>query len=115
MLPQPGNERSAAALRLVAAADAYAQNLELLVAGGYDPELYALLSRQFQQVLVCAHALPEVSLAWIAVLVSRAELTQCLWRLSRSSGPAPELAERYATHKAALAKMKKSAENSAGA
>jgi hypothetical protein len=72
-------DRRAIAFQLLAALDEYDQDLRPLVRG-YDPERYASLARQFDQLRLYAGSLPELSVAWVAVLVSRAEMTFNLFR-----------------------------------
>jgi hypothetical protein len=110
MTPRPRSERDARALRLLAALDAYEQGVEALKTRGYDPELYAWLSKQFDILLLSAREIPEVSIAWVTLLISRTGITHCLWRSSRDAADSVELAQRYAAHKAAIDGLRKAAD-----
>ena len=86
---------SAIAFQLVAALDAYEQDLERLVACRDDLELYQRVSQQMDQMRMYSGALPKLSAQWVEVLIGHFELTHCMWRLQ---GGEPCLEELRALH-----------------
>jgi hypothetical protein len=87
---------SAIAFQLAAALDAYEQDVELLVHGPLDLEMYQRVSRQMDQMRQYAAALPTVSVAWVEVLIRHFELTQGLWSIQAGKDAAdlPRLQSR---------------------
>jgi hypothetical protein len=73
-------ERSAAGFQLLAFADQYSLELAGLLACTQDPERYAALSQCFERMRCVAATLPELSVSWVGVLISHAELVHALFR-----------------------------------
>jgi hypothetical protein len=76
-------ERRAIAFQLIAALEKYEHDL-LPLAKGYDPERYANLSRQFEELRLFAASLPELSVPWVAMLISRTEMTFALFKAQQA-------------------------------
>src|SRR4051812_12468211 len=85
-------ERRAIAFQLLAALEKYDQELGPLLKG-YDPERYTDLSRQFDQLRLYVASLPELSVPWVSVLISRAEMTYALFK-ARGDARASETAKQ---------------------
>jgi hypothetical protein len=68
------------ALEVAAALDAYERHVRQLVSSWLDMDLYHAVSGEIDAVRSLCAALPELSLPWVSLLVSHAELVHCLWR-----------------------------------
>jgi len=98
-------ERRTVALQLLAALDAYDRNL-MPLARGYDPEHYALLSRQFDELRLYAATLPELSVPWVGVLVSRTELTFNLFKAQKDEDARKRVAAFIERHRLAVEELR---------
>jgi hypothetical protein len=96
---------SAIAFQLAAALDNYEQDVHALVAASFDPELYRRISRQMDDMRMYAAALPQVSVAWVEVMIRHFELTHAMWRNSRAGEPAVELQPLLAHLREAVARL----------
>lgn len=106
MLPSHQAEQSASAFQLAAALEPYESSVDQLVASGYDPELHASITRQIEQMRVHAGALPEFSVVWVALLISRFELTHALWKADRAAAD-PAVLAAYGEHKESIAGLRR--------
>ena len=103
MFPSHAAELSAIAFQLLASLDDYEQALEAVPTHGTDAELLARMSLHFDQMQLQAATLPELSVSWIALLISRAELMHRLWMTQqRAARPGPELPELLQQHREAV-------------
>jgi hypothetical protein len=107
-------EQHAIALQLLAALDRYAGDLEPLFRRGYDPELYASLSEQFDAMRLLVISLPPLSFSWVMLLITRAELTHALFKAQQDASQAASLAQHHAAHKGAIGELRGSCERLAG-
>lgn len=98
-------EHSATAFQLAAALEHYESSVDQLVTRGYDPQLHAAVARQLEPMRLYAGALPELSVAWVALLISRVELTHALWMAARCAADARVLAA-YEEHKQTIAVLR---------
>ncbi|HEX7891847.1 MAG TPA: hypothetical protein VF522_21045 [Ramlibacter sp.] len=76
----------ATARHLVVALESYEPHVRELVSGWLDMELYLTVSAEVDDLKLCCSTLPELSVPWVSLLISHAELVHCLWR---SSQPVP--------------------------
>lgn len=70
----------ATAVEVVASLDAYERHVRQLVFTWLDMDLYGTVSAEIDTIRLCCAAMPELSVPWVALLVSHAELVHCLWR-----------------------------------
>jgi hypothetical protein len=86
---------------------AYDADLDLLVERRWDPELYMKIGDEFSRVRTLATLLPALSVAWGELLISRVELSHCLWAgrpATRLDGHSLGL---HARHKAVIAQLQR--------
>jgi hypothetical protein len=93
-----GDDRRTVALQMLAALQAYDEDL-LPLARGYDPERYARLAEQFDQLRLHAASLPELSVPWVAVLVSRAEMTFTLFKAQQDANARSSVTQFIERHR----------------
>lgn len=74
--------------QLAAALEKYEMDLRALAASCRDPELFRRLQQEFGQLRLLGASLPRLSVAWVAVLVSRTRLLQALCDRTASAGAA---------------------------
>lgn len=84
----------ATARHLMAALDDYERDARALVACWLDMDLYAVVSAEIDQLKLCCSTLPNLSVPWVSLLISHAELVHCLWRSSQPRPPGPEEVQR---------------------
>jgi hypothetical protein len=94
-----------AATQLVSALDRYDQDLSVLVARGYQPELYSRMSRRFDEMRGFAAALPKLSVSWVTLLISRVDLTHSLFLAH--NGDASGVEGQFTAHTVAVATLRK--------
>ena len=89
-----------AAAELAAALDMYERHVHKLVDTWLDMDLYLVVSGEIDAIKLRCAPLPELSVPWIALLISHAELVHCLWRRSQSSprSETDETQQRLAEH-----------------
>ena len=92
----------AIAFELAAAVENYEQACEQLVATRPDMALYQSVSRQVDHMRLLCASLPQVSVAWVGLLISHAELVHCLWRCGEKSALSPELEACQVRHAHAI-------------
>ena len=85
------NVLGAIAFQLAAVVDAYDQDIAELVESGFEPDLYRRVTRQVDEMRMCAAALPPVSVAWVEVMIRHFELTHGLWRVQKNGSGLPEM------------------------
>ena len=93
-------ERRAIASTLLCGLERYGQDTQALVKG-YDPERYRKLAQQFDHLRLLASSLPELSVPWVALLISRAELTFALFKAPHdpaARASIPTMLERHREH-----------------
>ena len=96
---------SAIAFQLAAALEAYEQDIARLVRRPMDGDAYQGASRKMDQMRLYAASLPQVSVAWVEVLIRHFELTQALWRLRTIEEQAEGLDELFAVHHDAVRRL----------
>lgn len=74
---------SAIAFQLAAALDAYEQDVACLTRGPFDTDAYQRATRRMDQMRMYAAALPQLSVAWVEVMIRHFELTHGIWRLQK--------------------------------
>ena len=84
MLSHPG-ERQAMASALWLGLRNYREELQR-VADAYDPEACRALTERFDDLRLYAACLPELSVPWVSVVISRAEMTIALFKGHRDAG-----------------------------
>ncbi len=104
MFPSHAAEVSAVAFQLIARLEAYEQDLERVPAQRADPELLSRLASHFDEMQLEAALLPPLSVSWVALLISRAELMHRVWAAQREPRPGidTELQELMEQHREAL-------------
>ena len=97
----------ATALEVVTSLSAYERHVRQLVSTWLDMDLYQLVSDEIDTIRHACAALPELSVPWVALLVSHAELVHCLWRSGQpSQRPTQrELHERLDDHLLCIAAL----------
>lgn len=93
---------SATAFQLVARLEHYEQDMGQMLACPTDPELYGEVARHMDQMRLYAASLPEVSVAWVELLIRHFELTHCVWRMRQAGEGAAELQELRGQHQEAV-------------
>lgn len=89
----------ATARHLMAALEEYERDARALVESWLDMDLYALVSAEIDDLKLCCSSLPNLSVPWVSLLISHAELVHCLWRSSQPLPPGPgEVERRLAEH-----------------
>lgn len=78
--PSHAAQESAIAFQLAATLDAYEQELGKVRLGGPTVDTLAQMAQHFDQMQLYAASLPQLSVSWVALLISRAEFTHHLWR-----------------------------------
>jgi hypothetical protein len=97
--------REAIAFQLAAALARYEDEVGALTASWPDQERYEGVSARVDEIRLYAGELPEVSVGWIAVLISHAELVHALWQggdQARQSEAVRELVREHVDCIAAL-------------
>ena len=83
MFPGHRRETSAAAFQLLALVEQYEQDTSALLCEAPPPApLYARWLACFEEMRLIALTVPELHLAWLHVLISRAELVHSMWQAS---------------------------------
>lgn len=97
----------ASALRVVAALETYEQQVRRLAAEWLDIELYHSASAEIERIRAACAKLPQVSVAWVDLLISHAELVHCLWRSGQPQGAsaAALVQQRLHEHLASIAAL----------
>ena len=85
--PSHAAQESAIAFQLAATLDAYEQELGRLRLVQPAPDTLAQLAQHFDQMQLYAASLPQLSVSWVALLISRAEFTHDLWRAQGAPEP----------------------------
>jgi hypothetical protein len=98
----------AVAFQLAAALERYELDLAVLMDTWLDMDRYREVSEQVEQIRMYAAALPQLSVAWVEVLISHAELIHHMWRRQNARpAPAPEeVRELRKRHAAAIERMR---------
>jgi hypothetical protein len=76
--------REAIALQLIEALEQYEADVRLLCGSWLDMEHYQSVSQQVDDLRLYASALPRISVQWVAVLISHAELIHSLWKARKA-------------------------------
>lgn len=97
MFPSHAAQATAIAFQLAAQLDAYEHELGQVTLDGDDAELHARLAGLFDEMQAYAGSLPELSVSWLALMISRAEFTHHLWtaRNARGQGDLELLLEQH--------------------
>src|SRR5438552_3179987 len=77
----------AIAFQLVAALERYEGSAAAMVAGWMDMQLYRTCGKEIEEIRRYAAALPQLSVAWVELLIAHAELVQTLWRNGQAADP----------------------------
>jgi hypothetical protein len=94
--------QEAVALQLIAALADYEADVKLLCGSWLDMEHYQSVSQQVDDLRMYAAALPRVSVQWVAVLISHAELIHALWKAHRADADAAAVENQLSDHLAAI-------------
>lgn len=97
-----------AALQLIRLLGEYAQ-VAATLDNGWDDEAYSTAATLFDQIHMHASELSGVQVAWIEVLISRAEFVHALW--AARNGRAPGTAPSPAGHLGAVARLRRRCES----
>jgi hypothetical protein len=79
----------ATALQAADALARYELHVRRLAATWLDMELYRTVSTEIDEIQRYCKGLPQFSVAWVALLISHAELIHCLWRSSQPGSAVP--------------------------
>lgn len=71
----------AIAFQLAAALEKYDEDVGTMVDTWLDMEVYRAVSDQVEDIRMLTAALPQLSVAWVELLIAHAELVHSLWRL----------------------------------
>ena len=80
MFPGHRRETSAAAFQLLALVEQYELDTATLLDDARAAGLYARWTANFEEMRLIALSVPDLHLAWLHVLISRAELVHLMWR-----------------------------------
>ena len=105
MFPSHAEQKIAIALQLAACLDAYEQDLDKLPLDSASAERHAALADRFDEMQMYATSLPELSVSWLTLMISRAEFTHNVW-LARERGRAGGLQLLLDEHRDALEGMR---------
>ena len=109
----PRAQEQDAARALIAGIEAYEREARLL-RGGWDAEAYGRAWQQFGQLRDLALRLHLLQGEWVAVLISRFEFTDLLWKRRGEAGVGERLHEVHEVHVAALRKLRQACEKAYG-
>jgi len=73
--------RDAIGLQLAATLERYERDSAAMVDTWLDMDLYQQVSGEVEQIRVCCALLPQLSVQWVELLITHAELVHSLWRL----------------------------------
>ncbi|MDB5898650.1 MAG: hypothetical protein JWP22_4329 [Ramlibacter sp.] len=76
----------AIAFQLAATLETYEKEVEGMLKCPFDADQYRRVSAHIDDMRLYASALPEVSVAWVEVLIRHFELTHHLWRVQQAGG-----------------------------
>lgn len=82
---------TATALQLLGTLELYRSDLDRVANSRFDPELYQEVSARVDQMRLYAATMPEVSVAWVELLIRHFELAHGLWRLGQGAADAAEI------------------------
>lgn len=88
----------ATAFQLAALLEQYEQDVEQLTSTWLDAALYERVCRELGDMRLLCAGLPLLSVPWVNLLISHAELMHCLWRGAPGGGassPAERCKERH--------------------
>lgn len=68
-----------AAFQLAALLENYEEHVEQLTSTSLDGAVHAQVRRELDEMRIVCVRLPLLSVPWLHVLISHAELVQCLW------------------------------------
>jgi hypothetical protein len=95
---------SAIAFQLAAALEAYEEDVAAMVRAPRDPEIYHRVTKKMDEMRLYAAALPQVSVAWVEVMIRHFELTHGMWRAQKEGG-ADGLGELHANLQEAVLRL----------
>jgi hypothetical protein len=70
----------AIAFQLAGALETYDASVQRMVDCWLDMDQYRNVGEQVEAIRMYSAALPELSVAWVELLIAHAELVHCLWR-----------------------------------
>lgn len=70
----------AVAFQLAALLEKYEEDVEELASRWPDTTLYTRVSREIDEMRLLCASLPLLSVPWVHLLISHAELMHCLWK-----------------------------------
>lgn len=79
----------ATAIQAADALERYKLHVGRLAATWLDMELYGTVSAEIDEIQRYCRTVPALSLPWVALLISHAELIHCLWRSSQPGRGVP--------------------------
>jgi hypothetical protein len=82
---------SAIAFQLAATLETYESEVEKMLEAPTEADQYRRVSKHIDDMRLYASALPQVSVAWVEVLIRHFELTHHLWRVHQPDGAGEEL------------------------
>ena len=74
-------ELDAITFQLAAALETYEQHVTAMVDTWLDMDLYRQVSDEIEEIRMLSAALPQLSVHWVELLITHAELVHSLWRL----------------------------------
>ena len=92
----------AIAFQLAALLEQYEQSIDDLTSAGFDAALYGRVSRELGDMRLLCARLPLLSVAWVHLLISHAELMHDLWREAPGSAATPAAEHCRARHLLAI-------------
>ena len=88
---------SAIAFQLAAALEAYDEDVGAMVRAPRDPVIYHRVTKKMDEMRMYVAALPQVSVAWVEVMIRHFELTHGMWRGQRDGPAPPDLHQLHAS------------------
>lgn len=94
----------ATALQATSILARYERHVRRLAATWLDMDLYRTVSAELDEIRSLCALLPQVTLPWVGLLVSHAELIHALWSNARQGGPtaAAEVDHQLRAHLACI-------------
>ena len=101
-------ELDAITLQLAAALEDYEQHVSAMVDAWLDMDLYRHVSDEIEEIRMLSAALPQLSVHWVELLITHAELVHSLWRLrfQEDEGDRARLGEVRARHADCIASLR---------
>lgn len=96
---------SAIAFQFAARLEAYDQDVECMTACPSAPDVYHRVARHMDEMRLYAASLPELSVAWVELLIRHFELMHGLWQQQQGEVQREAARELRQQHRGALQRL----------